>query len=417
MIKKVLGVAASVCLAISATLMIVSAESKFPYEYTIENILARYQLFVENDAEITCHTVGAVAIGGTGEIDTWGDGQISPSYINHIKSAGNFNGGFWLTGEFASFKNTKVYYATADEGVDVSKFEMNPGYIEFDEAFANIQAESNQMAADAYIVTLNDCTFTEAEYEYDVLTLDLSKHSDFNVPCSVLDKVDYIDFVGVEGIDQLATQNYSVSITGVAMDDIELNFGYTAPGAQKGVRINGEPLANNNSFKNIAESKEDGQMNLSGMTLIWNFPDAASELTFSFLGGHVVAPNAHVSLVGGEARTSGHYEGNVIADSLFTNSEGHFFCYYDLSTVDWSSEEDSSSDESSESSSKEDSSSQADSSSKADSSRVNSQPNSSTATVTKGSTPSTGVIPKVGGGMLVVFLAAAGVVSVKNRKD
>ena len=69
-------------------------------------------------------------------------------------------------------------------------------------------------------------------------------------------------------------------------------------------------------------------MNLRGMTLIWNFPDAQSNIELEWLAGHIAAPNAHVKLLGG------NYEGGVIADSIYTNSEGHFFSYFSIETLE-----------------------------------------------------------------------------------
>ena len=60
---------------------------------------------------------------------------------------------------------------------------------------------------------------------------------------------------------------------------------------------------------------------MQGMNLIWNYPNA-SDLTYCNLNGHLVAPNAYVRVTGGR------HEGGVIADSLYTESESHFYPYH-----------------------------------------------------------------------------------------
>lgn len=42
--------------------------------------------------------MGAVAVGGTAELQTFGDGAIASSYLNHIKSVGNYTAGGYLRG-------------------------------------------------------------------------------------------------------------------------------------------------------------------------------------------------------------------------------------------------------------------------------------------------------------------------------
>lgn len=76
-------------------------------------------------------------------------------------------------------------------------------------------------------------------------------------------------------------------------------------------------------LKNLKKSEtiEAGQMDLSGMKLIWNFPDN-DFLTCKYLPGHVLAPNALVTINGG------CFEGGYIADSILNYcAEGHFYPY------------------------------------------------------------------------------------------
>ena len=53
----------------------------YTQENIIENTLTNYQIFARGNADIYCHTVGGVAIGGSARIDSFGDVNVSPSYI------------------------------------------------------------------------------------------------------------------------------------------------------------------------------------------------------------------------------------------------------------------------------------------------------------------------------------------------
>ena len=86
------------------------------------------------------------------------------------------------------------------------------------------------------------------------------------------------------------------------------------------------------------------------MTLIWNFPDAQGNISLERLAGHIAAPNAHIELLGG------NYEGGIIANSIYSNSEGHFFSYLSLKFLP----QDDSNNEASDVSTKDDSSSELD---------------------------------------------------------
>lgn len=333
----------------------------YTQENIIENTLTNYQIFARNNADIYCHTVGGVAIGGSAIIGSFGDVNVSPSYIGHIISAGQFAQGGWLTGDLEQYRNTECYYSTAESDINFSNFTQKSDFINFNEVFEKIQTQCNKIAESSYTVSIDDCKMAENSWEFSKVELDLSKHSSYNIPYSIYEKIDAIDFIGVDGNEQLAKGSYSVSITDVDDKDIKITFGYSNPGSdKKRICINGQELSNNNSFKNIISCENGGQMNLKGMTLIWNFPDAQSNIELEWLAGHIAAPNAHVKLLGG------NYEGGVIADSIYTNSEGHFFSYFSIETLEplqddslvASSETDSSSEALPESSSEADSSSE-----------------------------------------------------------
>lgn len=322
---------------LSFTLLFTNAVTAFgaynPELYTqeniIENTLTNYQIFTRGNADIYCHTVGGVAIGGSARIDSFGDVNVSPSYIGHILNAGTFAQGGWLAGDLEQYRNTECYYSTAESDINLSNLTQKSDFINFNEVFEKIQSQCNKIAESSYTVSIDDCKMAENSWELSKVELDLSKHSSYNIPYSIYEKIDAIDFIGVDGNEQLAKGSYSVSITGVDDKDLKITFGYNNPGSdKKRICINGQELSNNNSFKNIISCENGGQMNLRGMTLIWNFPDAQSNIELEWLAGHIAAPNAHVKLLGG------NYEGGVIADSIYTNSEGHFFSYFSIETLE-----------------------------------------------------------------------------------
>ena len=301
----------------------------YTQENIIENTLTNYQIFARGNADIYCHTVGGVAIGGSARIDSFGDVNVSPSYIGHILNAGTFAQGQWLTGDLEQYRNTECYYSTAESDINLSNLTQKSDFINFNEVFEKIQSQCNKIAESSYTVSIDDCKMAENSWELSKVELDLSKHSSYNIPYSIYEKIDAIDFIGVDGNEQLAKGSYSVSITDVDDRDIKITFGYSNPGSyKKRICINGQELSNNNSFKNIISCENGGQMNLRGMTLIWNFPDAQSNIELEWLAGHIAAPNAHVKLLGG------NYEGGVIADSIYTNSEGHFLSYFSIETLE-----------------------------------------------------------------------------------
>ena len=318
-------------------------------ENIIENTLTNYQIFAKNNINIQSHVVGGIAAGGSAEIESWGDISIVPSYLNHVIKAGNFAAGNLMNEEYSKFKNTNCYYSTAESNINVSNFAQKSDYINFADIFDKIQSECNEISKNSYTVSINDCKMSENAWSFSEVTLDLSKHKNYNIPYSIYEQIDLINFIGVDGIDQLSNGNYSVSITGVNDKDINITFGYSNPGSgKKRICINGKELSNDNSFKNLIGCEQGGQVNLNGMTLIWNFPDAQGNISLERLAGHIAAPNAHIELLGG------NYEGGIIANSIYSNSEGHFFSYLSLKSLP----QDDSNNEASDVSTKDDSSSE-----------------------------------------------------------
>ena len=298
----------------------ISAEDRFGSDYSIAHILGNYSYFVNGNmsGNAVAHTSGAIIVGGELDFTASGFGNImvAPSYINHIKGLGYMNAPFPGT-EYLQEKRV-VYYGTVDtsvpgylfynEGENNTKDNVlfcNPDYINVGTAMQAVRTESAAMAAsgnrDAYI------------YEAGEVKIDFKKATSVTVSES-LAQIQKITLENIT-IDELMKASYIVSFTGSGAGNINAQM----------IWLNGKTL--DQQFKEYAIAHSEGsastggQYYLQGMNLIWNYPNV-SELTYCNLNGHLIAPDAHVSVVGGR------HEGGVIAASLHTESEAHFYPYH-----------------------------------------------------------------------------------------
>ena len=298
----------------------ISTEDRFGSDYSIAHILGNYSYFVNGNmsGNAVAHTSGAIIVGGELDFTASGFGNImvAPSYINHIKGLGYMNAPFPGT-EYLQEKRV-VYYGTVDtsvpgylfynEGENNTKDNVlfcNPDYINVGTAMQVVRTESAAMAAsgnrDAYI------------YEAGEVKIDFKKATSVTVSES-LAQIQKITLENIT-IDELMKASYIVSFTGSGAGNINAQM----------IWLNGKTL--DQQFKEYAiehsegSASTGGQYYLQGMNLIWNYPNV-SELTYCNLNGHLIAPDAHVSVVGGR------HEGGVIAASLHTESEAHFYPYH-----------------------------------------------------------------------------------------
>ena len=298
----------------------ISTEDRFGSDYSIAHILGNYSYFVNGNmsGNAVAHTSGAIIVGGELDFTASGFGNImvAPSYINHIKGLGYMNAPFPGT-EYLQEKRV-VYYGTVDtsvpgylfynEGENNTKDNVlfcNPDYINVGTAMQAVRTESAAMAAsgnrDAYI------------YEAGEVKIDFKKATSVTVSES-LAQIQKITLENIT-IDELMKASYIVSFIGSGAGNINAQM----------IWLNGKTL--DQQFKEYAIAHSEGsastggQYYLQGMNLIWNYPNV-SELTYCNLNGHLIAPDAHVSVVGGR------HEGGVIADSLHTESEAHFYPYH-----------------------------------------------------------------------------------------
>lgn len=281
--------------------------------YTIGNVLSDYQYFVQGDLNATNsgHAVGAVAVGGTLDTpNTVGDGQVAASYVKSVQNLGNFTQGQWITGTNTQYKVTAFYYDTVSATMPSwlkERFTYNPGYINFQTAFETLQKEStswSEQGTASYL--LKDGKLT--------ITLDSTKDTFVTVPFSTIKSASSIEIAGLSSVQDFVNHKYVISCTGINSSNYTLSF--------YNIQFNGKSF--NNILKdNLTGVEQGGQLNLNGMRLVWNFPDAAGNLTAQGLSGHLVAPQASISVLGG------NFEGGVIAKSVVNaDAEGHYYPYY-----------------------------------------------------------------------------------------
>ena len=299
-----------------------AATLSYPKAYTIGNVLSDYQYFTQGDLTATSsgHSVGAVAVGGTLDTqNTVGDGQVAPTYVNNVKNLLDFKQGKWIDDStYSTYKVTQFYYNTCVTANFSSKMWLidtltnNPGYIDFGTAFNSLKQESQGLSdqgTNSYSVDQSNKL---------TITLDSTKDTFVTIPYSILKSASSIQLAGLSSIQDFVNHKYVISITGVNSDDGMLSF--------YNMYFNTTPF--DMMIKNQLDGGENGgQLNLNGMKLIWNFPDATGDVNVTSLNGHLVAPQANVSVFGGR------FEGGVIAKSVNTNSEGHYYTFYKPGTT------------------------------------------------------------------------------------
>lgn len=317
-------------------------DPKYDKAYTIENILSSYNLFAENDMTTHNHVVGAIAVGNnyTGE-STSGDAAKAPSYAKNIVKSQGYSCGAYL--DAADRETLAFYYQTVADGVTLgTNYEQVPeSYIDFTQAFANIRAwsqgKAKETGADVWTATLSDVKETYSHASKCKLDIDLATLTATNIiiPKDVYEKVGMINFVSSAGAtnaeitEALARNGYTITIPGVK--EVMLKFDYSH--SDKRICINEQSIEN--SFKKLSGAIHEGEANLDGTNLIWNFPDA-TDVEVNYLSGHVVAPNATAKICccgDGSISTGGNFEGNVIAKNIFTGGEAHFYSYYGLKST------------------------------------------------------------------------------------
>ncbi|MBQ7008993.1 MAG: hypothetical protein IJN05_07235, partial [Ruminococcus sp.] len=293
----------------------------YPKTYTMENVLTDFQYFVKDDFTGSGHVVGAVAVGGTFDKEnTICDGQITPSYIYDVKQA-TVGQAFYVKGD------KTVYYAKNSTGNDLSEyFVENPAYIDMEKAFGKLEKQSAEIASEGRVVTENDLKVIYIDgYDSSFLDIDV-EGGNVTIPWSVYEKTDVINLIGFADADYFKDNQLVISVTDIPEDksfNLSADYGVRREKDTVNIRWNGE-FGEKFFFDNMTGFGADvitQEINLEGLQLIWNLPDAESA-NVTALGGHLVAPKADVEIV-----NCGRFEGSVIAETIVNDNgaEAHFY--------------------------------------------------------------------------------------------
>ena len=279
-----------------------SSGDKFAGGNNASNILSKYSVFVEGNFNANNHIMGAIAVGGTyTNSNFFGDAAIYPSYIKTWNSGRVGNGA--LNDNLSKRVNRTVYYGTRSGDLGGNPAVQNSGFLSMSSAFSSLRAQSKALAERGETISGNVIDLTNRNEDVYI-----------TVPYSKLNSLQ----INVSSYDWFRKHILCVSVTG-AGSGAQFN-GWS-------IKINGGEIGNNFRFKFPgADSQYNIQLNLTGMNLFWNFPDATS-INVMGQAGHLIAPSANVT------NTSGNYEGGVIAKSFTSTSEAHFYpCNRTLAT-------------------------------------------------------------------------------------
>ena len=324
--------------------------------YTVRQLASDYQFFVRNELQSNNHFVGAAACGGKAYLNTFGDGAIVPSYFDTVLSLNNYNGqnnSHYLASDskYKDLCKQPAYYKNANRNYpSLTKYpDKNNAYIRFDSAFTSLIRESADMMDQASL-TLSMDQMHYVSFDGNngwLLTIPFSKtvHS-VRIPKRIIQKADWILIDGVKDLKELAETDHIISIEQSDPLSIGGSYSFVRPDDWKKAvfiatndrqsslftnffgtyRKKAHLLDDAHGLKNIegAETIRAGQMDLSGVKLIWNFPQN-KKLHCEYMPGHVVAPNATVSI------TNGCFEGSYIVNNLYCcGAEGHFYPYKEV---------------------------------------------------------------------------------------
>lgn len=304
------------------TVSAASADDRYTGGTTITDILTNYQYFIQNDASLKNHTVGAVAVGGSlAALNTIGDGAQSPSYAEQINEASIGNGAGYGATTRDFYYNTGASTLPQAGFTQNANFFANQGGIDgiFGSTSSGLIGESISLATQATEVYTCD---ENSSMGYPVIDITL-KNQDMNIeiPYEEFKKAKAIN-LNISDIDNFSKYEYTINITGVGSQSITLD-GEAWKGAANSnstdVWVNGKQYA----FLGDMSGQVHGiECNLSGMKLMWNFPDAVDNTIYwNAMGGHLVAPRAGVEV------TSGRFQGGIIAKGFDGTGESHYYPY------------------------------------------------------------------------------------------
>ncbi len=298
----------------------------YPYDITIENILSDYIFFTNGELDARTHVVGGVAA-KTAYMDSFGDGQTAPSYIETIGSISSFARGEWIKNMGMDVDDT-LYYKNSDVELSPNMFktaqQTDSPYIDLDGGMDQLKSESAQLAADGVEITEADMEDLDGR-KYVKINVDDSENQ-YTMTYDTYKKLGMICFVNNDGDaatnDEVAHKKFTISITGVGENPISLNYNnYPSESDENELYFKlGVTMQDGLDFRKCVEGNQmGGQYNSEGTGFVLNLPDAKN-VTADTMNGHVVAPNASVNLVNNP-------QGGVIAANIKMNNEAHFYPY------------------------------------------------------------------------------------------
>lgn len=286
-------------------------EERYVGEYNISYILSHYSYFVKRNliGNSSAHTVGCVMVGGTLKLEnSLGLVKSADSYANTIVALSDYPVETWNFSE--DLEDIEFYYTTsmlpgAMNWLLERMQQTSSVYFDAETAFSCISNESSVLASKG-----KGRDSGAYDVQNGVLTIDFSVSRYVTLTFSDFSAADSIELKNVTGKDFL-NNDYIISVEGEG--DITLDMA--------DITICGVPL-NSCYFMSLVNGMElsynGGQFYSGGLNLVWNFPCAAN-VTVNSLSGHLVAPKGAVNIL------SGNHEGQVIAQSVYTASEAHFY--------------------------------------------------------------------------------------------
>ncbi len=301
-----------------------AGEASYGKSYTMENFLSDYQYVVENNTVIKNHTVGAVLTGGPTWIESFGDAAMEHSFMQNVEHAGNYSSGSYFRGTpYASLAGAyqayyKKYILHKPQGLT---HYTGSSYMDFSKAFEKLKKQSASEAQKGVSPTEKEITIDGKKGT--ALSLPVSKKN-ITISSKQWKSCDYLVLTGGSLKDWIHARHV-ITIQALTAH-IGADYSFVEPGDhKKAVYIQSENsyklLEHGNGLMQIQSGTlNQGQANLSGMKLIWNFPKTKI-LTTQYLPGHVVAPSAFTTILGGNV------EGSYLVHKLCSHAEGHFYPY------------------------------------------------------------------------------------------
>lgn len=321
-LATMLAVLMVLTISIPQTVNAASPDARYTGTGNIKDLLTDFQYVIKGDATLYNHTVGSVAIGGNlNSYNYIGDCAQRPSYAKHIIATGVGNASDFMG-------STRDFYYGTSANTLYEPFMQNPNYMDVPALYVGstgLVQQAKDLAANnvGQIAT----SALDPSQNFQMITIDFGVSNSWTIPYDVLKTAKGINFVNSSNADDkfevndLSSEEYIINIVGVNGEEVLFDGEAWLGGENSGYTdlfINGSK----SQFLGELDNPVNGiQCNLSGMKLIWNFPDATGTVKWNGMGGHLVAPQAHANV------TSGRFEGGIIAASVESTGQAHYFPY------------------------------------------------------------------------------------------